>query len=80
MVQVQNPQTAVILPAVDRVLHMSAVEVLVAQYGHRAVVHVVRSLLSEIRRVTREGPVLSAEAARELRLAQRRLDANGRRV
>ena len=78
MVQVQNPQTAVILPAVDRVLHMPAIEMLVAQYGHSAVVHVVRSLLSEIRHAMREGAVLPAEAMQEPRLAQQlqeRLDA-----
>ncbi len=78
MVQVQNPQTAVILPAVDRVLRMPAVETLVAQYGHSAVVHVVRSLFSEIRHLMREGAVLPIEAVQEPRLAQQlqeRLDA-----
>jgi len=78
LVQVQNPQTAVILPAVDRVLHMPAVETLVAQYGHSAVVHVVRSLFSEIRHAMREGAVLPVEAMQEPRLAQQlqeRLDA-----
>lgn len=70
MVQVQNPQRAVMLPAVDRVLSLPAVECLCAQYGHTAVTRVVRSLLAELREALLAGSSVPAEALGEVSLAQ----------
>ena len=63
MVQAQNPQIAAVLPAVDRVLQMPAVQALGAQYGHTAVVHAIRSLLSEMRQAMLDGAALKQLAA-----------------
>ena len=65
----QNPQTAVVLPAVDRVLHWPAVEVLRVRYGHSAVVHVIRSLLAELREAMCQGAAVAPEAVQEAALA-----------
>ena len=62
MVQAQNPQIAAVLPAVDRVLQIPAVQALGAQYGHTAVVHAIRSLFSEMRQAMLDAAVLPAEA------------------
>ncbi len=70
MVQAQNPQHAVALPAVDRVLRLPAVQALVAQYGHTTVVHVVRALLSDMRQEILDGAELPAEATCEPALAR----------
>ena len=71
MVQAQNPQIAAVLPAVDRVLQMPAVQALGAQYGHTAVVHAIRSLLSEMRQAMLDGVALPAETLQAPSLAQR---------
>ncbi len=83
MVQVQNPQIAAVLPAVDRVLQMPAVQALGAQYGHTAAVHAIRSLLSEMRQAMLDGAALKfdlrcLENECEFidQLAQLRLDAS----
>jgi len=56
LVQAQNPQKiAAVLPAVDRVLQMPAVQALGVQYGRTAVVHAIRSLFAEMRRVMLDG-------------------------
>lgn len=70
MVQAQNPQSAAVLPAVDRVLQMPAVQALGVQYGHTAVVHAIRSVLSEIRQAMLDGFVLPAEAVQAPSLAR----------
>src|SRR2546428_2220532 len=57
---------------------MPAVQVLAAQYSHTAVVHVIRSLLSELRQTMLEGAALPAEARQAPSLArhlQTRLEA-----
>src|SRR5438046_1032849 len=57
---------------------MSAVQALTAQYSHTAVVHAIRSLLSEMRQAMLEGDALSAEARQAPALArhiQARLEA-----
>ena len=69
MVQVQNPQPAAVLPAVDRVLNLPAVLPLRVQYGHTALVQTIRSLLAEMRVAQRNGIVLPAEAVQETVLA-----------
>ncbi|TLY36366.1 MAG: L-seryl-tRNA(Sec) selenium transferase [Nitrospirae bacterium] len=69
---------ASVLPSVDRVLQMSAVQALGAQYSHTAVVHAIRSLLSEMRQAMLEGAALPAEARQALSLTrhlQARLEA-----
>ncbi len=68
MVQVQNPQPAV-LPAVDRVLNLPAVSPLCVQYGHTALVQTIRSLLAELRAAQRNGATLPAQAVQETALA-----------
>ncbi|MHB8623719.1 MAG: L-seryl-tRNA(Sec) selenium transferase [Sulfuricaulis sp.] len=70
MVQAQNPQLAAVLPAVDRVLQMPAVQALGAQYGHTSVVHAIRSLLSEMRHAMLSGDVFAAETLQEPLLAR----------
>ena len=78
MVQARNPQIAAVLPSVDRVLQTPAVQALAAQYSHTAVVHAVRSLLSEMRQAMLEGAALPAEARQALSLTrhlQARLEA-----
>src|SRR5439155_1083399 len=78
LVQAQKPQTASVLPSVDRVLQMSSVQALGAQYSHTAVVHAIRSLLSEMRQAMLEGAALPAEARQALSLTrhlQARLEA-----
>jgi len=78
LVQAQKPQTAAVLPAVDRVLQMPAVQALAAHYSHTAVVHAIRSLLSEMRQAMLEGAAPPAEALQALPLAghlQARLEA-----
>jgi len=69
LVQVQNPQPAAVLPAVDRVLNLPAVVPLRVQYGHTALVQSIRSLLAELRAVQRNGIALPAEAVQETALA-----------
>src|SRR5437879_10620446 len=57
---------------------MPAVQALAAQYSHTAVVHAIRSLLSEMRQAMLEGGALPAEARQAPALArhlQARLDA-----
>ncbi len=57
---------------------MPAVQALAAQYSHTAVVHAIRSLLSEMRQAMLEGAALPAEARQALSLArhlQARLEA-----
>ncbi|MHB8668554.1 MAG: L-seryl-tRNA(Sec) selenium transferase [Burkholderiales bacterium] len=57
---------------------MPAVQALGAQHGHTAVVHAIRSLLSEMRQAMLDGAALSVEALQEPSLARRlqaRLDA-----
>src|SRR2546428_6169854 len=57
---------------------MPAVQALGAQYSHTAVIHAIRSLLSEMRQALLEGAVLPAEALQALSLArhlQARLEA-----
>jgi len=71
LVHAQNPQIAAVLPAVDRVLQMPAVQALGAQYGHTAVVHAIRSLLSEMRQAMLDGVALPVEALQEPSLARR---------
>src|SRR5438552_7895959 len=58
---------------------MPAVQALAAQYSHTAVVHAIRSLLSEMRQAMREDASLSAEAWQERSLAHQleaRLEAS----
>src|SRR5207245_363371 len=77
-VQARNPQIAAVLPAVDRVLQMPAVQALAAQYSHTAVVHAIRSLLSEMRQAMLEG-AMPAEAWHALSLTRQlqvRLEAS----
>jgi L-seryl-tRNA(Ser) seleniumtransferase len=50
---------------------MPAVQALGAQYGHTAVVHAIRSLLSEMRQAMLDGAALSVEALQEPSLARR---------
>ncbi len=50
---------------------MPAVQALGAQYGHTAVVHAIRSLLSEMRQAMLDGVALSVEVLQELSLARR---------
>ena len=50
---------------------MPAVQVLGAHYGHTAVVHAIRSLLSEMRQAMLDGAALSFEALQEPWLARR---------
>jgi len=69
LVQAQNPQLAVAIPAVDRVLRLPMVQGLVAQYGHASVVHAVRVLLGDIRRAVLGGTALPAGATSEPQLA-----------
>src|SRR5439155_14315243 len=79
LVQAQNPQIAAVLPSVDRVLQTPAVQALAAQYSHTAVVHAIRSLLSEMRQAMREDASLSPEAWQERSLAHQleaRLEAS----
>jgi L-seryl-tRNA(Ser) seleniumtransferase len=71
LVQAQNPQIAAVLPAVDCVLQMPAVQALGARYGHTAVVHAIRSLLSEMRQAMLNGAALPVEALQEPQLARR---------
>jgi hypothetical protein len=47
---------------------MPAVQALAAQYSRTAVVHAIRSLLSEMRQAMLEGAALPAEARQELSL------------
>src|SRR3989442_603644 len=57
---------------------MPAVQALAAQYSHTAVVHAIRSLLSEMRQAMLEGAALPAEARQALSLTrhiQARLEA-----
>src|SRR2546428_11589776 len=57
---------------------MPAVQALAAQYSHTAVVHAIRSLLSEMRQAMLEGAALPAEARQAPSLArhlQARLEA-----
>ena len=78
MVHARNPNIAAVLPSVDRVLQMPAVQALAAQYSHTAVVHAIRSLLSEMRQAMLEGAALPAETRQELSLTrhlQARLEA-----
>jgi L-seryl-tRNA(Ser) seleniumtransferase len=70
LVQVQNPQPAAVLPAVDRVLNLPAVSTLLVQYGHTALVQTIRSLLAEMRTAQRHGAVLPADALHEAALTQ----------
>jgi L-seryl-tRNA(Ser) seleniumtransferase len=66
------------LPAVDRVLRIPAVQLLAAQYSHTAVVHAVRSLLSDMREALREGTAPPSEVLDAPSLArhlQTRLEA-----
>ncbi len=65
MDQAQNPQGVGVLPAVDRVLRLPAMDALVVEYGRTAVVRAIRSLLSETRQAIREGIMLHAEALQE---------------
>jgi len=71
LVQVQNPQPAAVLPAVDRVLNRPAVQLLLAQYGHTAVANAVRAVLSELRDALRAGASLAPLAVSDAGLAQR---------
>lgn len=50
---------------------MPAVQALGAQYGHTAVVHAIRSLLSEMRQAMLDGVALPVEALQEPSLARR---------
>jgi L-seryl-tRNA(Ser) seleniumtransferase len=78
LVQAQNPHIAAVLPSVDRVLQMPAVQALAAQYSHTAVVHAIRSLLSEMRQAMLEDAVMPTEARHALSLTrqlQARLEA-----
>mgnify|MGYP001563877004 CR=1 FL=1 len=50
---------------------MPAVQALGAQYGHIAVVHAIRSLLSEMRQAMLDGVALPVEALQEPSLARR---------
>jgi L-seryl-tRNA(Ser) seleniumtransferase len=50
---------------------MPAVQALGAQYGHTAVVHAIRSLLSEMRQAMLDGAALPVEALQEPSLARR---------
>src|SRR5512132_4463934 len=49
---------------------MPGVQVLAAQYSHTAVVHAIRSLLSDMRQAMLEDAVMPAEAGQALSLAQ----------
>jgi L-seryl-tRNA(Ser) seleniumtransferase len=63
---------------VDRVLKMPALQPLLAQYGHTAVVNAVRTVLSELRDAVRAGASLAPQAVSDASLAlraQRHLDA-----
>ncbi|HEY8554871.1 MAG TPA: L-seryl-tRNA(Sec) selenium transferase [Burkholderiales bacterium] len=71
MVQVQSPQRAVSLPAVDKVLNLPAVRALSARYGHAVVTRAVRSLLAEMRRTLLSGAPIPAADLEEPGLAQR---------
>src|SRR2546422_5398036 len=51
---------------------MPAVQALAAQYSHTAVVHAIRSLLSEMRQAMLEGAALPAEARQAPSLARDR--------
>ncbi len=74
MVQAQNPQRAV-LPAVDRVLHMPAVQPLVLLCGHTAVTRAVRDHLALLRDALQRGATLAENALGEDAIA-RALAAN----
>ncbi len=79
MVQVQNPQDAAVLPAVDRVLRFPALQLLIIQHGHTAVVRAVRTVLAQMRQFMLQGAVLPADAVQETALAtgvQQRLEAD----
>jgi L-seryl-tRNA(Ser) seleniumtransferase len=62
---VQNPQTAAVLPAVNRVLLAPAMAPLLALYGHTAVVHAIRSHLSAVRQALRAGIAPSPDALQD---------------
>ena len=78
MVHARSPQVAAVLPSVDRVLQLPAVQALATQYSHTAVVHAIRSLLSDMRQAILDGATLPVESRQELSLMrnlQARLEA-----
>jgi L-seryl-tRNA(Ser) seleniumtransferase len=69
LVQAQNPQRAV-LPAVDRVLNMPAVQPLVLLCGHTAVTRAVRDHLAQLRHTLQCGVLLAESVLGEDAIAR----------
>lgn len=69
MVQAQNPQDVAVIPSVDRVLRLPAVQPLIFRYGHTAVVRAVRAVLSQMRQALLQSVVLHSDAVQEPALA-----------